>query len=72
MSEISVYICVCVAQAEGILRAWATPALQKDYSSDPVVTKIWNTTMMEVQYLQKLLLVECTSTSGACPEVESN
>lgn len=40
---------VCVPQAEGILRAWATPALQKDYGSDPVVTKIWNTTMTEVQ-----------------------
>lgn len=40
---------VCVPQAEGILRAWATPALQKDYGSDPVVTKIWNTTMTEVR-----------------------
>uniref|UniRef100_A0A3B5A5K0 Tetraspanin n=1 Tax=Stegastes partitus TaxID=144197 RepID=A0A3B5A5K0_9TELE len=35
--------------AEGILRAWATPALQKDYGNDPVVTKIWNTTMIELQ-----------------------
>nr|XP_046247525.1 tetraspanin-1 [Scatophagus argus] len=35
--------------AEGILRAWATPALQKDYGSDPVVTKIWNTTMTELK-----------------------
>uniref|UniRef100_A0A3Q1FWM9 Tetraspanin n=1 Tax=Acanthochromis polyacanthus TaxID=80966 RepID=A0A3Q1FWM9_9TELE len=35
--------------AEGILRAWATPALQKDYGSDPVVTKIWNITMIELQ-----------------------
>ncbi|XP_030289960.1 tetraspanin-1 [Sparus aurata] len=34
--------------AEGILRAWATPALQKDFGSDPVVTKIWNTTMTEL------------------------
>lgn len=42
---------VCFPQAEGILRGWATPALQKDYGSDPVVTKIWNTTMAEVQYL---------------------
>lgn len=40
---------VCVAQAEGILRAWATPALQKDYGSDPVATKLWNTTMTEVE-----------------------
>ncbi|KAM8745294.1 tetraspanin-1 [Acanthopagrus schlegelii] len=35
--------------AEGILRAWATPALQKDFGSDPVVTKIWNTTMTELK-----------------------
>ncbi|XP_054458804.1 tetraspanin-1 [Anoplopoma fimbria] len=35
--------------AEGILKAWATPALQKDYGRDPVVTKIWNTTMTEVE-----------------------
>ncbi|XP_056893421.1 tetraspanin-1 [Takifugu flavidus] len=35
--------------AEGILRAWATPALKDDYGSDPVVTKIWNTTMMELK-----------------------
>ncbi|KAK7877185.1 hypothetical protein WMY93_032108 [Mugilogobius chulae] len=34
--------------AEGVLRAWATPALQKDFGSDPVVTKIWNTTMTEL------------------------
>lgn len=40
---------VCFPQAEGILRAWATPALKDDYGSDPVVTKIWNTTMMEVK-----------------------
>ncbi|XP_041647261.1 tetraspanin-1 [Cheilinus undulatus] len=33
--------------AEGILRAWATPALQSDYGSEPVVTKMWNTTMTE-------------------------
>uniref|UniRef100_A0A3Q3WV34 Uncharacterized protein n=1 Tax=Mola mola TaxID=94237 RepID=A0A3Q3WV34_MOLML len=33
--------------AEGILRAWATPTLQKDYGSDPVATKLWNTTMTE-------------------------
>lgn len=50
--HISVY--VCFPQAEGILRAWATPALQKDYGSDPVVTKIWNTTMTEVEYLDIL------------------
>uniref|UniRef100_A0A3Q1HEE8 Tetraspanin n=2 Tax=Anabas testudineus TaxID=64144 RepID=A0A3Q1HEE8_ANATE len=35
--------------AEGILRAWAVPALQKDYGSDPVVTKIWNSTMAELR-----------------------
>ncbi|XP_034093195.1 tetraspanin-1 [Gymnodraco acuticeps] len=35
--------------AEGIIRAWVTPALQKDYGSDPVVTKIWNTTMTELK-----------------------
>ncbi|XP_054646160.1 tetraspanin-1 [Dunckerocampus dactyliophorus] len=35
--------------AEGILRAWATPALQKDYGSDPAVTDIWNTTMTEME-----------------------
>ncbi|XP_061594995.1 tetraspanin-1 [Cololabis saira] len=34
--------------AEGILRAWSTPVLQKDYGSDPVVTEIWNTTMTEL------------------------
>jgi len=45
-----VRVCVCVfpPQAEDILRAWATPALKDQYGSDPVVTKIWNTTMMEV------------------------
>ncbi|XP_076015515.1 tetraspanin-1 isoform X2 [Genypterus blacodes] len=36
------------AFAEGILRAWARPALHSQYGSDPVVTKIWNTTMMEL------------------------
>ncbi|KAE8294660.1 Tetraspanin-1 [Larimichthys crocea] len=35
--------------AEGILKAWATPALQKDYGRDPVVTKIWNTAMTELK-----------------------
>ncbi|XP_037626316.1 tetraspanin-1 [Sebastes umbrosus] len=35
--------------AEGILRAWATPALKKDYGSDPVLTKLWNTTMTELK-----------------------
>ncbi|XP_041792000.1 tetraspanin-1 isoform X2 [Chelmon rostratus] len=35
--------------AEGILRAWATPALQKDYGRDPVVTRIWNSTMTELK-----------------------
>ncbi|XP_074493115.1 tetraspanin-1 [Sebastes fasciatus] len=35
--------------AEGILRAWATPALKKDYGSDPVLTKLWNTTMTEMK-----------------------
>ena len=49
-------VCVCVRacvrafqQAEGILRAWATPALKEQYGNDPVVTKIWNTTMTEVR-----------------------
>ncbi|XP_069578861.1 tetraspanin-1 [Brachyistius frenatus] len=35
--------------AEEILRAWAIPALQKNYGGDPVVTKIWNTTMTELK-----------------------
>ncbi|XP_053287496.1 tetraspanin-1 [Pleuronectes platessa] len=35
--------------AEGILRAWATPALQNDYGSEPVVTSTWNTTMTELK-----------------------
>ncbi|KAF7648092.1 hypothetical protein LDENG_00162170 [Lucifuga dentata] len=34
--------------AEGILQAWAMPALKEQYGSDPVVTKIWNTTMTEL------------------------
>ncbi|XP_075877418.1 tetraspanin-1 [Nelusetta ayraudi] len=34
--------------AEGILRAWATPALQEKYGSDPMVTKIWNNTMTQL------------------------
>ncbi|KAG7272262.1 hypothetical protein CRUP_017109 [Coryphaenoides rupestris] len=38
---------VAAGVAEGILRAWATPALKDQYGSDPVVTKIWNTTMIE-------------------------
>ncbi|XP_035032977.1 tetraspanin-1 [Hippoglossus stenolepis] len=35
--------------AEGILRAWATPALQKDYGREPVVTTTWNSTMTELK-----------------------
>ncbi|CAL8396276.1 unnamed protein product [Boreogadus saida] len=35
--------------AEGILRAWATPALKERYGAEPVVTKIWNTTMTELK-----------------------
>ncbi|XP_034387348.1 tetraspanin-1 [Cyclopterus lumpus] len=35
--------------AERILKAWATPALQRDFGSDPVFTKIWNTTMTELE-----------------------
>ncbi|KAL3976902.1 cysteine and histidine-rich domain-containing protein 1 [Sarotherodon galilaeus] len=34
--------------AEGILRAWATPALQKQYGNDPAVTKLWNSTMTQL------------------------
>ncbi|XP_074524894.1 tetraspanin-1-like isoform X2 [Halichoeres trimaculatus] len=34
--------------AEGILRAWATPALKSDYGTDPVVTRMWNSTMTEL------------------------
>ncbi|XP_006634955.1 tetraspanin-1 [Lepisosteus oculatus] len=34
--------------AESILRAWATPALQNEYSIQPDVTKIWNVTMTEL------------------------
>lgn len=37
------------SQAEGILRAWATPALQNQYGNDPAVTKLWNSTMTQVQ-----------------------
>ncbi|XP_067086814.1 tetraspanin-1 [Osmerus mordax] len=33
--------------AEGILKAWATPALKKQYGTDPVVTKMWNSTMTQ-------------------------
>ncbi|KAK5615687.1 hypothetical protein CRENBAI_023370 [Crenichthys baileyi] len=35
--------------AENILRAWATPVLQNDYGIDPMVTRIWNTTMTELK-----------------------
>ncbi|XP_074930464.1 LOW QUALITY PROTEIN: tetraspanin-1 [Archocentrus centrarchus] len=35
--------------AVGILRAWATPALQNYYGTDPVVTKLWNSTMTELR-----------------------
>ncbi|XP_061884660.1 tetraspanin-1-like [Entelurus aequoreus] len=35
--------------AEEILRAWATPALQKDYGSDPVLSNMLNDTMSELQ-----------------------
>ncbi|CAJ1059453.1 tetraspanin-1 isoform X1 [Xyrichtys novacula] len=35
--------------AEGILRAWATPALKSDYGSDPTVTQMWNSTMTELE-----------------------
>ncbi|XP_063056107.1 tetraspanin-1 [Engraulis encrasicolus] len=35
--------------AEGILKAWATTALKEQYGKDPVVTKIWNTTMTELK-----------------------
>nr|XP_029489251.1 tetraspanin-1-like [Oncorhynchus nerka] len=34
--------------AEGILKAWATLVLKNQYGSDPVVTKIWNSTMTEL------------------------
>ncbi|XP_029563903.1 tetraspanin-1 isoform X2 [Salmo trutta] len=34
--------------AEGILKAWATFVLKNQYGSDPVVTKIWNSTMTEL------------------------
>ena len=56
LTRFHVCVCVCVRacvrafqQAEGILRAWATPALKEQYGNDPVVTKIWNTTMTEVR-----------------------
>jgi hypothetical protein len=41
-------ICVCVSclQAEGILKAWATPALEE--SVWQYVTEIWNNAMTEV------------------------
>ncbi|XP_075340634.1 tetraspanin-1 [Odontesthes bonariensis] len=35
--------------AEEILRLWATPELQNNYGSDPVVTQFWNTTMTELR-----------------------
>ncbi|XP_027867769.1 tetraspanin-1 [Xiphophorus couchianus] len=35
--------------AQGILKAWAVPALQNDYGSDPTVTGIWNYTMVELK-----------------------
>ncbi|XP_054916149.1 tetraspanin-1 [Poeciliopsis prolifica] len=35
--------------AEGILQAWAVPALQNEYGSDPTVTGIWNHTMAELK-----------------------
>ncbi|XP_034021523.1 tetraspanin-1-like [Thalassophryne amazonica] len=35
--------------AEGILQAWATPALQQQYSSDLAATQIWNATMTELK-----------------------
>uniref|UniRef100_A0A3Q2YZ88 Tetraspanin n=1 Tax=Hippocampus comes TaxID=109280 RepID=A0A3Q2YZ88_HIPCM len=34
--------------AEGILKAWASPALQKHYGNNAVVTKLWNTTMTQM------------------------
>ncbi|XP_077389566.1 tetraspanin-1 [Festucalex cinctus] len=34
--------------AKGILKAWATTVLQEDYGSNAVVTKLWNTTMTEL------------------------
>uniref|UniRef100_A0A3Q2QPH9 Tetraspanin n=1 Tax=Fundulus heteroclitus TaxID=8078 RepID=A0A3Q2QPH9_FUNHE len=34
---------------EHIVRAWAIPALQNGYGTDPMVTGIWNTTMTEFQ-----------------------
>ncbi|CDQ99894.1 unnamed protein product, partial [Oncorhynchus mykiss] len=51
VSSVCVCVCVCVClsvyglQAEGILKAWAT---LNQYGSDPVVTKIWNSTMIEL------------------------
>ncbi|TNN74686.1 Tetraspanin-1 [Liparis tanakae] len=35
--------------AEGILKAWAAPALQRHYGSDHVFTKLWNATMTELE-----------------------
>lgn len=39
----------CFLQAEVILEAWATQALQNDYGRDLEVTQIWNSTMTEVR-----------------------
>ncbi|KAM4628757.1 tetraspanin-1 [Polymixia lowei] len=36
------------AFAEEILRSWATPALKDQYGSDPLVTKLWNYTMTQM------------------------
>ncbi|XP_034736429.1 tetraspanin-1 [Etheostoma cragini] len=44
-----VVVLVYSSYAEGIIREWAILSLQKDYGSDPVVTKIWNTTMTEIK-----------------------
>ncbi|KAK2835046.1 hypothetical protein Q5P01_015530 [Channa striata] len=34
--------------AERLLGGWATPALKKSYGADPVLTKMWNSTMTQL------------------------
>ncbi|XP_028857147.1 tetraspanin-1 isoform X2 [Denticeps clupeoides] len=34
--------------AESILKGWAMPALKDQYGNDPVITKLWNATMIEL------------------------
>ncbi|KAI4828837.1 hypothetical protein KUCAC02_022909 [Chaenocephalus aceratus] len=57
--------------AKGIIRVWMTPALQKDYGSDPVVTKIWNITMTELKCCGFNNYTDFVGSNAPCSSIEA-